>query len=144
MKLGQLSEDSATTEELNITPLIDIVFILLIFFVVTTTFVQELGLDVERPTASTGAAQPGAVIRVAVSSRGEVTVDGRPTSPWRVEGEVRDRARELREPSVLLIADKAVHADKLVELTDAARRAGIEKVALAVEQSPGTAQEGAP
>ncbi len=94
MKIGQLSNEVTEGAELNITPLIDIVFILLIFFVVTTTFVHELGLPIERPDSTTATEQPHDVVRVAVSRQGEVTVDAQPTSPWRVEAEVRARLRE--------------------------------------------------
>lgn len=139
MKLGQLGEDEATASELNITPLIDIVFILLIFFVVTTTFVHDLGLPIDRPQASTGEAQSLTLVRVAVSERGEITVDAMPTSPWRVEAEVRDRLHDDPEASVLVVADRGVHADTLVRVVDACRRGGATKVAMAVEAMDGEA-----
>jgi len=133
MKLGQLAEEGGEAEALNITPLIDIVFILLIFFVVTSTFSRDLGLDVERPEASTASEQPTQVVRVAVGSRGEIAVDGHATSPWRVEAEVRDHLIDMPERSVLLVADRGVEAQALVDLMDACRRAGAAHVALAVE-----------
>ncbi|MBK6922205.1 MAG: biopolymer transporter ExbD [Deltaproteobacteria bacterium] len=133
MRLGQLAEETREGSALDITPLIDIVFILLIFFVVTTTFVHDLGIDVERPQASTAREQPSEIVRVAVSERGEVTVDARPTSSWRIEAEVRDRLTGARDGAVLLVADKGVHAETLVSVMDACRRAGASSVALAVE-----------
>jgi len=136
MKLGQASEDVPVVGEVNITPLIDIVFILLIFFVVTTTFVHDLGLPIDRPQASTGEAQPLTLIRVAVSERGEITVDALPTSPWRVDAEVRDRLHDDPDASVLVVADRGVHADTLVHVVDACRRGGAQRIALAVEAEP--------
>ncbi len=133
MKIGQLSDQVSEGAELNITPLIDIVFILLIFFVVTTTFVHELGLPVERPDSSTATEQPHDVVRVAVSRQGEITVDAQPTSPWRVEAEVRARLREHADASVVVIADKGATAEVIVDAIDACRRAGAEGVALGVE-----------
>ncbi len=133
MKIGQLSNEVTESAELNITPLIDIVFILLIFFVVTTTFVHELGLPVERPDSSTATEQPHDVVRVAVSRQGEITVDAQPTSPWRVEAEVRARLREHADASVIVIADKGATAEVIVDAIDACRRAGAEGVALGVE-----------
>jgi len=133
VKLGQLADDVPSMRELDITPLIDIVFILLIFFVVTTTFVHDVGLDLERPEASAANEQPASIVRVAVSERGEVAVNGQPTSPWRLEAEVHDRLIDRAEASILVIADKAVHADSLVAIMDACRRGGAEKIALAVE-----------
>lgn len=133
MKLGQLGDEHREVGVLDITPLIDIVFILLIFFVVTTTFVHDLGIDVERPAASTASEQPVDVVRVALSDRGEITVDGRPTSAWRVEAEVRDRVLQDRDAAVLLVADRGVVADQLVAVMDACRKGGAKHVALAVE-----------
>lgn len=135
MKIGELSNEVSEGAELNITPLIDIVFILLIFFVVTTTFVHELGLPVERPDSSTATEQPHDVVRVAVSRQGEITVDAQPTSPWRVEAEVRARLREHADASVIVIADKGATAEVIVDAIDACRRAGAEGVALGVEDA---------
>ncbi len=136
MKLGQLSNDVSEGAELNITPLIDIVFILLIFFVVTTTFVHELGLPIERPDASTATDQPSEVVRVAVSRQGEITVDAQPTSPWRVEAEVRAKLRDRADAAVVVIADRGAVAEVIVDAIDACRRAGAEGVALGVEEAP--------
>lgn len=135
MKLGRLQEETKT-EEPNITPLIDIVFILLIFFVVTTTFARDLGLDVDRPEASTGAELPSRVVRVAVSERGEITVDAQPTSSWRVRDEIESRFELNPARTVLVVADRAVDAQRLVSVMDAAREAGATQVSLAVEEGP--------
>jgi len=136
VRLGELSDDVPGAGELNITPLIDIVFILLIFFVVTTTFVHDLGLPIERPQASTAEPQAASVLRVAVSERGEITIDAVPTSPWRIEAEVRGRLRDEPDAAVLVVADKGVHADALVVVMDACRRGGGRRIALAVEAEP--------
>jgi biopolymer transport protein ExbD len=135
VKIGQLSNDVTEGPELNITPLIDIVFILLIFFVVTTTFVHELGLPIERPDSSTATEQAHDIVRVAVSREGEVTVDAQPTSPWRVEAEVRARLRDHADAAVVVIADKGATAEVIVDAIDACRRAGAEGVALGVEDA---------
>ena len=135
--LGRLSDEMAEQADLNITPLIDIVFILLIFFVVTTTFVHELGLPIDRPESSTASEQAPQVIRVAVSRHGEITVDAQPTSSWRVEAEVRAHLREDADAAVLVIADRGTLADVLVDVIDACRRAGATDVALGVEQAEG-------
>jgi biopolymer transport protein ExbD len=134
MKLGELSHEITEGAELNITPLIDIVFILLIFFVVTTTFVHELGLPLDRPESSTASEQAPDVVRVAVSRQGEITVDAQPTSRWRVEAEVRARLRDDAHAAVLLIADRDAVADVIVEVMDSCRRAGASNVALGVER----------
>lgn len=134
--LSRLQQQAEATEEPNLAPLIDIVFILLIFFVVTTTFAKDLGIDIRRPAASTAVEMPTRVVRVAVGARGELTVDARPTSPWRLEDEVRQRLAHDLDKSVLVVADESVEARELVEVMDACRSAGAAQVALAVEQAP--------
>lgn len=135
--LGRLSDEMTEGVDLNITPLIDIVFILLIFFVVTTTFAHELGLPIERPESGTASEEPRKVIRVALSRRGEITVNAEPTSPWRVEAAVRAELRVHHNAGVLVVADRGAVADKLVEVIDACRRAGASDVALGVDRREG-------
>jgi biopolymer transport protein ExbD len=133
--LGQLTQDATSQEEISIGPLIDIVFILLIFFVVTTTFARDLGLEIQRPQAHSGSEQPARLVRVAVSTRGEITVDAQPTPSWRVEATVKDALSLHSEKRVLLFSDQEVPARSLVELIDACRRAGASDVAVAVENA---------
>ena len=119
--------------EPNITPLIDIVFILLIFFLVTTTFAKDLGMDVDRPEASSGAAQQSEILRVAVGRNGEVTVAARPASMWNLSAAVQTALDKKRDKAVLLVADQAVPAGALVEVMDACKIGGASRVAVAVE-----------
>ncbi|MEO0459820.1 MAG: biopolymer transporter ExbD [Myxococcota bacterium] len=128
--------DEIGLDEPNITPLIDIVFILLIFFVVTTTFTQDLGLDIERPEASSGQALPSQIVRVALDPRGALTVDSQPTRSWGLEDALRARLDLTAEKAVLVISDRRVEATLLVGVIDAANRAGASQVSLAVEQDP--------
>jgi biopolymer transport protein ExbD len=136
VKLGQVTSSSpapAGQDEPNVAPLIDIVFILLIFFVVTTTFARDLGIDVDRPHASTGVQQPTELVRVAVGRRGELAVDGRATSAWRLEAEVQDRLSHYVSKSVLVVADETVDTKTVVRVIDQCRAAGATQVALAAE-----------
>ena len=134
MKLGSVTNSPPPSEEPNVAPLIDIVFILLIFFVVTTTFARDLGIEVERPSAGSATEQPANVVRVAVGRGGELAVDGRPTSAWRLRAEVEDRVGHSTDKSVLIVADKSVDAKTLVDVMDACRQAGARQVAVAVNQ----------
>ena len=134
MKLGSATNTPPPSEEPNVAPLIDIVFILLIFFVVTTTFARDLGIDVERPSAGSASEQPANVVRVAVGRGGELTVDGRATSPWRLETEIEDRMAQSTEKSVLVVADRSVNAETLVKVMDTCRKAGARQVAIAVDK----------
>lgn len=134
MKLGSLTQSPPPNEEPNVAPLIDIVFILLIFFVVTTTFARDLGIDVERPSAGSATEQAVDLVRVAVGRGGELAVDGRPTSAWRLEAEVEDRIALHSDKSVLVVADRGVDAETLVDVMDTCRQAGALQVAIAVEK----------
>ncbi len=133
MKLGSVTQSEPSKEEPNVAPLIDIVFILLIFFVVTTTFARDLGIEVERPSAGSATEQPVDLLRVAIGANGELTVDGRPTSGWRLRPEVEDRLADYLEKSVLVVADRRTDAEALVDVIDACRQAGASQVAVAVE-----------
>ncbi len=133
MKLGTATQNPPPSEEPNVAPLLDIVFILLIFFVVTTTFARDLGIDVERPSAGSATEQAANVVRVAVGRGGEIAVDGRPTSAWRLGAEVEDRIAGNTEKSVLVVADRSIDAQTLVDVMDSCRLAGARQVALAVE-----------
>lgn len=132
MKLGSVTNTTPKSEEPNVAPLIDIVFILLIFFVVTTTFARDLGIEVERPSAGSATEQPANLLRVAIGSNGEIAVDGRPTSPWRLGAEIEDRLADYVEKSVLVVADRRIDAKTLVDVMDSCRQAGASQVAVAV------------
>ena len=134
MKLGRVTQTPPPGEEPNVAPLIDIVFILLIFFVVTTTFARDLGIDVDRPSAGSATEQPTHVVRVAVGRGGELAVDGRATSPWRLGAEVENRIANYPDKSVLVVADSMINAQMLVDVMDTCRQAGALQVALAVEE----------
>ena len=134
MKLGSVTSSPPPNEEPNVAPLIDIVFILLIFFVVTTTFARDLGIDVDRPSAGSATEQPANLVRVAVGRGGELAVDGRATSSWRLAAEIEDRIAHYVEKSVLVVADRGIDAETLVDVMDTCRQAGARQVALAVEK----------
>ncbi len=138
MKLGRVryTEGESEKSEPNVAPLIDIVFILLIFFVVTTTFARDLGMDVDRPKASTASEVPTHIVRVAIGRQDALTVDGRATSSWRLQAEVKERLSHYVDKSVLVVADASVQAQTLVRVMDKCRAAGAGQVALAVEQTP--------
>lgn len=133
MKLGSVTQSPPPNEEPNVAPLIDIVFILLIFFVVTTTFARDLGVEVERPSAGTATEQPANIVRVAIGRGGELAVDGRATSAWRLGAEIEDRIALYADKSVLVVADRSIDAKTLVDVMDTCRQAGARQVAVAVD-----------
>ena len=121
-------------EDINIAPLIDMVFILLIFFMVSTTFVRDMELDLERPGASTAEVADTRAVRVQLDRRGAVYVDARPVKPWMLEGRVREQLGRRRVDTVLVVADETVNTGDLVDVVDRCRMAGATQVGVAVEQ----------
>jgi len=117
--------------EIQMTPLIDMVFILLIFFVVTTSFVSETGLDIQRPQSSSSEILPRENIPVAIGADGRIAVDGRRVGLLSIRSFLQKRLRMQPGLAVVLVADKAVSVDRVVRVMDEVRAAGITEVALA-------------
>jgi len=128
---------SKERHELDISPLIDMVFILLIFFMVTTTFVKDMAVDIERPDASSGAPASTKAVRVAIDPRGEVFVGGTSVRPWMLQGHVKDALRAGATGEVLVVTDRRVSAERLLEVIDQCRLAGAKDVAVATEREAG-------
>ena len=116
---------------MNITPLIDMVFILLIFFAVNASFVKEAGVEIERPSAKTAKTQDQANIMIAVTESGEVWVDRQRVDPRSVRGHVERLHAENPEGSVVILADDKSETGLVIEVLDQARLAGVDNVAVA-------------
>jgi biopolymer transport protein ExbD len=123
------AEGGATA--MNITPLIDMVFILLIFFVVNASFVKESGVEIERPSARSAVTQEQANIMIAVTENGEVWVDRQRVDPRSVRGHVERLHAENPEGAVVILADDKSQTGLVIEVLDQARLAGVENVAVA-------------
>jgi len=117
--------------ELNMAPLIDMVFILLIFFLVTTSFVKETGVDINRPTAGSAVSKEKASILVAVTAGGRVYIDKREIDVRAVRANVERALAENPESQVLVIADKESLTGTVIMVMDGCRLAGAENVSLA-------------
>ena len=128
---------SAEEAEINMTPMLDIVFIMLIFFIVTTSFVKEAGLDVDRPIASMIDEQTRANIMIAISSIGHVWMMKRRVDMIQVRVLVEQARAENPEGSVVIIADKKSPVGVLVQVMDQVRLAGVSKVAVAAQEGSG-------
>lgn len=127
----------ATTEEatnVDLTPMIDMVFILLIFFMVSTTFVKDMKIDIERPGAASAQSASSKALRVNIDSSQNVYIDGKPVRVWMVQSRVRELLDSAGTKSVLVIVDRRVPAEKLVEIVDQCRLAGAADVGVATEK----------
>jgi len=121
---------STRTEEINVSPLIDIVFILLIFFIVTTVFVEETGVDVDRPQAVSAARLERQSIMIALTPGGDIVYGGRTIALDSVRGLVARQVRE-RDMPVIILADRESRTGRLVELMDECKLGGATQVSVA-------------
>ncbi len=121
---------------IDLSPLIDVVFILLIFFIVTTTFVKDMDLEIQRPSAASATPSSAKSVRIYVDADGNVYIDQQPVRPWMIQSKVRTLLHEGAE-SVLVVTDTHVPAGRLVEVVDQARLAGAKNVGVATEQESG-------
>ena len=117
--------------EINITPMLDVVFIMLIFFIVTASFVKEAGIDVNRPDAQTAVKKEKANILIAISENGEIWINRRRVDIRAVRANIERLHAENPQGSVVIQADKKSYTDTLVQVMDAARQAGVYNVAIA-------------
>jgi biopolymer transport protein ExbD len=134
MKLRPRPEQKS---DIDISPLIDMVFILLIFFMVSTTFVKDMKIDIERPGAQSAQSASTKALRVNIDSSANIYIDGNPVRPWMVQSRVRDYLESSGGGEVLVITDRRVPADRLVEVVDQCRLAGAENVGVATEKEAG-------
>ncbi len=122
-------------EDLNISPLIDMVFILLIFFAVSTTFVRDLQVTLDRPSAQTSSSASSESIRVYIDRSGTIYVSERPVNAWMVQTTVREELSISSSDTVLVIADRLTPTEVLIDVVDQAKLAGAGEVGVATEQS---------
>jgi biopolymer transport protein ExbD len=118
--------------EINLTPMLDVVFIMLIFFIVTASFIKEAGLDVNRPDAPVTETQPeDANILVAISGNDEIWIDRRLIDPRAVRANIERLHAENPSGSVVIQPDKQSTNKMLVTVMDAARQAGVYSISIA-------------
>ena len=123
------AEDEA---EINITPMLDVVFILLIFFIVTTSFVKEMGVDLSRPSNEPPKdVDIAEVVAIKIDSTGQITVNGRPTDVQAVRANIESALATKPEASVVVASDREADVGLLVRVVDQARAAGAGRVSLA-------------
>lgn len=131
------SEPAETETTIDMAPLIDIVFILLIFFMVTTTFVKDMNLELERPKASSAVAASSKAIRLFIDRNGDTYMDGEPVRLWLIQSKLRDLLSTSTSKVVLVVTDEGVPSGRLVEVVDQARLAGAQSVGVATRKEAG-------
>jgi biopolymer transport protein ExbD len=123
--------------QIDMSPLIDMVFILLIFFMVTTTFVKDMKLDLERPSASSSVAASTKATRVFIDKAGEVYVDNQPVRLYSLQSKLREMLRVSTDKSVLVVTDENVAARLVLEVIDQCKMSGATDVGVATSQETG-------
>ncbi len=118
---------------IDMTPMLDIVFIMLIFFIVTTSFVKESGITVSRPSAETAAEDKKGNIMVAIKPNGEIWIDKRAVDIRAVRANIEKLKAESPESGVVLQADTDSKTGLLVKVMDQVRMAGISNISIAAE-----------
>ena len=123
-------------DEINLTPMLDVVFIMLIFFIVTASFIKEAGLDVNRPDAPVTETKPeDANILVAITATDEIWIDRRLIDPRAVRANIERLHAENPDGSVVIQANKKSTNKMLVWVMDASRQAGVYSISIADTQS---------
>jgi len=124
-------------DHVDVSPLIDMVFILLIFFMVTTTFVKDMKLDIDRPSAASASKSDSKVVRVYIDNTGEVYIDNQPVQLWAIQSKLRDLLRSSTEKSVLVISDDTIPVETLIDVVDECRMSGAKDVAVSTTKEMG-------
>jgi biopolymer transport protein ExbD len=129
---------SAAAEEgsqIDLTPMLDVVFIMLIFFIVTATFIKQAGIDVLRPEAMTSEQKPTVALLVAISPSGDIWIDKKRVDPNSVRSHIERLHAENPKGGLVVQADRISTNEKLMVVLNAARAAGMREVAISTENN---------
>ena len=127
------TDNEADGSDIDITPMLDIVFIMLIFFIVTTSFVKESGVTVNRPSAQTAEEKKGSNILLAIRANGEIWIDRRAVDVRAVRPNIERMKAENPEGAVIIQADEYSPTGLLVKVMDQVRLAGISNISISAE-----------
>ncbi|MCZ6525937.1 MAG: biopolymer transporter ExbD [Gammaproteobacteria bacterium] len=133
--MRRISQAVADEESnIDITPMLDVVFIMLIFFIVTATFVKETGIDVNKPDAPTAEVKRKANILIAIDANNNIWIERRKIDIRSVRPNIERLHAENPQGSVVIVADKESKNEMLVLVMDASRSAGVYNIALAANK----------
>ncbi len=119
---------------INITSLIDVVLLLLIFFMLTTSFVEQPGMKLDLPETKTSEGEKSGKLQISINSDGSIFVNNEAVKMTDLESKISTISKKLEDKSLLLKADKTVHHGTVVQIMDIARSVGLEKIIIASEQ----------
>jgi len=124
---------SDENSDINLTPMLDVVFIMLIFFIVTATFIKQAGIDVFRPEADTALTKPTVSVLVAINENGDIWIDNNRVEENAVRAHIERLHAENPKGGLVVQADRGAKYEKLVAVLNAARAAGLKEVAISTE-----------
>ena len=119
--------------DINLTPMLDVVFIMLIFFIVTATFIKQAGIDVFRPEAMTAEQKPTVSVLIAIGPTGEIWIDKKRVDAAAVRAHIERLHAENPKGGLVIQADREAKSEKLMAVLNAARAAGLTEVAISTE-----------
>ncbi|WP_233189459.1 ExbD/TolR family protein [Geothermobacter hydrogeniphilus] len=122
--------------KVDMTPMVDVVFLLLIFFMISTTFVETPGIDVNLPKSSLEVTEKKPQeIKVFIDARGKIVIDEKQVSLKGLKDRLKAMGAKTAETTFVLMADRDVRHGRVVEVMDAAKEAGFEQLAIATEKT---------
>ena len=133
----RFKQKSQNVDTVDVSPLIDMVFILLIFFMVTTTFVKDMQLELNRPSAASATLASTKTLRVYIDNSNEIYIDNQSVKLWAVQSKLRDLLRTASEKSVLIITDTDIAVGILIDVVDEVRQSGAKDVAVSTTKEMG-------
>jgi biopolymer transport protein ExbD len=120
--------------DINLTPMLDVVFIMLIFFIVTATFIKQAGIDILRPEALTAEMKPTVAVLIAIGENGDIWIDKQKVDVTAVRAHIERLHEENPKGGLVVQADKGAKSEKLMAVLSAARAAGMTEVAIATDK----------
>ena len=120
--------------QVDITPMLDVVFIMLIFFIVTSTFVKESGVDVTRPDAETAVKTDALTIQIGITANNQIWFDKRLVDKRAVRANVEKGLAESPGAAVIIVADAISNTEALIDVMDQARLAGAQSISVATDE----------
>ncbi len=131
--MRRLSSSSEESVEINMTPLIDMVFILLIFFIVATSFVRETGVAIERPTAASATRGEKSSILVGVTSTGRIFIENQEIDIHNIKARMDSFLADVPGGGVVIVADKSCPTGITIQVLDSCRLAGVKNISVAAK-----------
>ena len=135
--MRRMKRTSSEEDAIDISPLIDVVFILLIFFMVSTTFVKDAQLELQRPSAQSAEAADTKSVRVSIDRTGALYLGEEAIRLWMLQSRVREQLRSTSQSTVLVIADRSTPTELLIDVIDQCRMGGAKDVGVITDKENG-------